>query len=316
MKQKQFEQMHADEWNGIEQILQQPRNHPEATRLPALYRRLCQHLALAIQRGYSPLLTDFLQHLVARCHQQMYGAQVARPRSLIHWLLIDFPRLARAEWRLLLVASLAFWGTTIALGCLVYFRPDWASSFAAPEKLEHYRVMYQPGRVAFGRDHESDLVMFGFYIWNNVSIDFRTIAGGIFAGIPALLSLFFNGLHGGVVAAWLSLDPATRHVFWPFVITHSSFEITGLLLTGVAGMRLGISLLNPGRLSRRHALMLASRRLFPLMVGASLLTVIAAFFEAFWSASSSVTPTAKYLVGTLCWLGLWAFLLLAGRKKY
>ncbi|MBX9868644.1 MAG: stage II sporulation protein M, partial [Burkholderiaceae bacterium] len=273
MKQKQFELVHAVVWTQIEHILLDKPNADHAQTLPTLYRQLCQHLALALQRGYSPTLTDFLQHLVASCHQRLYGAQAARPMLLRQWMLIDFPQLVRAEWRLLLLAMGAFWGSALVVGTLIYLQPEWASSFMSVESLEQFRGMYRPGRSAFGRGNEGDLMMFGFYIWNNVSIGFRTVAGGVFAGIPALISLFFNGLHGGAVAGWLSTDAGTREVFWSFVITHASFEITGLILTGVAGMRLGLTWIHPGRLSRRHALMLASRRIFPLIVGATLLII-------------------------------------------
>lgn len=316
MKQKQFEHLHRDLWSQIEQMLQDSSDTESAHTLPTLYRQLCQHLALALQRGYSPALTDFLQQLVAQCHQRLYSARAARPIVLRQWMYVDFPRLVRAEWRLLLIAMGAFWGSALVVGMLIYLQPEWASSFMSVQSLEHYRGMYRPGQAAIGRDNQTDLMMFGFYIWNNVSIGFRTMAGGIVAGIPALFSVFFNGLHGGAVAAWLSLDPGTRSTFWPFVITHSSFEITGLILTAVAGMRLGLCVIYPGRLSRRQALVVNSQRLFPLITGAVLMIILAAFFEAFWSASTDIPAHIKYIVGTSCWLGLLVFFVFAGRGKH
>jgi uncharacterized membrane protein SpoIIM required for sporulation len=162
---------------------------------------------------------------------------------------------------------------------------------------------------------EGDVMMFGVYIWNNVSIGFRTFAGGIFGGLPALFSLAFNGIHLGIAGSWLSRDSATVTNFWSFVVTHSSFEITGLVLSGMAGMRLGLALLAPGRLTRRHALLAASHAMFPVIVGAALLTVLAAFVEAFWSASTSVPPAVKYAVGAACWSAVAAFFALAGRTS-
>ena len=176
--------------------------------------------------------------------------------------------------------------------------------------------MYQPGQMHIGRGgDEGDMLMFGFYIWNNVSIGFRTFAGGIFAGIPALLSMTFNGIQMGVVASWLSKDPGTREMFWSFVITHSSFELTGLILSSVAGMRLGWSLIHPGRLSRRHSLFIASQQMFPVIVGAALLTVLAAFVEAFWSGSATVPVNVKYAVGSACWFVVIVFFAFAGRGR-
>jgi uncharacterized membrane protein SpoIIM required for sporulation len=314
MKQKQFETEHAAAWDEISSILQGTSKNSAA--LPGLYRRLCQSLALSGQRGYSPALTEFLQKMVSDCHQRLYGAMVARPITLRNWLLLEFPRQVRDEWRLLLLASLAFYGVALAVGWLVWVKPHWAYSFISPQQLAEFQQMYRPGAMHVGRGgSEGDLQMFGFYIWNNVSIGFRTFASGIFAGIPALVSITFNGMHMGVVGSWLSQDPATRDPFWSFVITHCSFEITGLLLSGVAGMRLGFSIISPGRLSRRHAVFAASQKMFPVIVGAAILTVLAAFFEAFWSASTAFPSSVKYAVGTVCWLLVIGFLVFAGRSK-
>ncbi len=314
MKQNQFEIEYAPLWDRIQAILKGA-TRDGATELPALYRRLCQCLALAGQRGYSPALTAYLQNMVSDCHRRLYGAAAERPLTLRHWLLVEMPRQVRREWRLLLLTVLAFFGVGLGIGALVWYEPEWAYAFMSPGDLQRYHSMYQPGKIDLGRgSEESDVLMFGFYIWNNVSIDFRTFAGGLFAGIPALISITFNGMHFGVVASWLSRDPVTRDTFWTFVITHASFEVFGLLLSGVAGMRLGWSLLSPGRLTRRQALVEDGRRMFPVLVGAAILTVLAAFFEAFWSADPDIAPMVKYIVGGICWASLIAFFALAGRR--
>ncbi len=225
MKQTQFEAEHAPLWEEIGAILEGRKQNQEA--FPSLYRRLCQCLALSGQRGYSPALTDYLQQMVAACHKRLYGSMVGRPQTLLRWLGHDFPRRVREEWRLLLLAALAFWGVSLATGLLVWYQPHWAYSFMSPEQLRSIRQMYQPSQIHIGRGGDAgDVMMFGFYIWNNVSICFRTFAGGIFGGVPSLISMAVNGINGGVVASWLSKEAATRGTFWPFVVTHSSFEIT------------------------------------------------------------------------------------------
>jgi uncharacterized membrane protein SpoIIM required for sporulation len=317
LKQKQFEQQHEALWSQIDAIIDDKSKQlstADARDLPQLYRRLCQSLALALQRGYSPSLTDYLQKQVADCHRRLYGTAIERPLTLRHWMLVVFPRLVREEWRFLLLAILAFWGVGLVVGLLVWFEPQWAYAFFEPQKLDHFRNMYRSPTMKAGRGDEGDLMMFGVYIWNNVSIVFRTFAGGILGGVPALLSAGFNGLHFGVIAAWLSKDPVTREAFWSFVATHSSFEVTGLLLSAVAGMRLGWSLICPGRLSRRHALYATSQRMFPMIVGAALLTLLAAFFEAFWSADPNVPVAVKYGVAAVCWSSVVLFFALAGRR--
>ena len=314
MKQKQFEAEHSDLWRDIDAILNSKLQSAE--ELPAYYRRLCQSLALATQRGYSPALTDYLKKMAFDCHNRLYGVAVERPMVLRAWLNHDLPARVREEWRLLLVVICAFWGVALVSGLLVWWKPYLAYSFLDAAQLEKIHSMYLPSNVSFGRGGtDGDLQMFGFYIWNNISICFRTFASGLAAGIPSLISVFLNGINIGVVAGWLSLDPATRGTFWPFVVTHSSFEVTGLMLSGLAGMRLGLSLMRPGRMTRRHALFAAGQRMFPVVVGAALLTLLAAFFEAFWSANSSIPPIVKFSVAAVCWLAVIAYFTFAGRSR-
>lgn len=312
MRQKQFEEHYQSLWQLIEQQLARP--EIGGAQLPQQYRQLCQCLALAQQRGYSPALVDYLQRLVQQVHPLIYGCAVERPLLLRTWLLHDLPQRVRQEWRLLLLAMLAFWGVGLLTGLLVWLDPSRAYMFSDSATLGAMQESYGSG-FADGRGGEDkDFYMFAFYIWNNVSIGFRTFAAGIFAGVPALLSLLLNGMHVGVVAAWLSRDPATSLNFWSFVITHASVEVTGLLLSAVGGMRLGLALIMPGRLSRRHALQQASMRMFPVLAGAVLLTLLAAFIEGFWSASA-MPAQVKLAVGALAWVAVIAFFLLAGRKR-
>ena len=314
MKQKQFEADHGALWHDIAAILDG--SQPDQRALPTLYRRLCQSLALSRQRGYGPALADHLQSLVSQCHRRLYGTAIERPNTLLRWILVEFPRRVRSEWRLLLLACLVFFGIAVGIGLLVWYQPHWAYSFASPSELARYRIMYQPGQAAIGRNGaQGDVMMFGFYIWHNVSIGFRTFAAGIFGGLPALLSLGLNGMHFGVIAGWLSKDPDTVGVFWSFVITHASFEITGLLLSAMAGMRMGLALIHPGRRSRGHALYATGHTMFPVIVGAAVLTVLAAFVEGFWSAAPQVPENIKYAVGALCWTLVIGFFTFAGRNQ-
>ncbi len=61
----------------------------------------------------------------------------------------------------------------------------------------------RPGRT-IERSADSDFAMFGFYIFNNIGIGFRTFAMGILAGVGTVFTLFYNGLVIGGVAGYLS----------------------------------------------------------------------------------------------------------------
>ena len=315
MRQKLFEERHHKLWQEAEEFVQ-ALGIGDPRRLPRLHRELCHSLSVARQRGYSPSLCDRLQNLSLATHQSLYGVAVQRPALLREWALSGFPRLVRSEWKAVTLSLIAFWGTALVVGLLVWTHPQQLAAWMDPWDVDSAKQMYDPHHFRLGRGgSQGDVAMFGFYIWNNISIGFRTFAGGILGGIPALVSLASNGLNLGVIGAELSRDSETRLNFWSFVITHSSFEITGMILSGAAGLRLGYALLAPGRQTRARSLSETGRQILPLMVGAALLTLVAAFFEGFWSAQPSIPFWAKFVSGGVCWSLVAAYLLMAGRSR-
>ena len=85
------------------------------------------------------------------------------------------------------------------------------------------------------RNADSDWAMFGFYIRHNIGIAFQCFAGGLFFGIGSLFALAFNGAAIGSTAGYLTWRGFGAN-FYPFVITHGAFELTGIVLAGAAGL--------------------------------------------------------------------------------
>src|SRR3546814_12283951 len=81
--------------------------------------------------------------------------------------------------------------------------------------------------------------MFGLYIANNISIGFRTFAGGLLAGVGSLLGLVFNGVMFGTVAAHLQ-GIGHGGPFWRFVVGHAAPELSAIVVAGTAGLRPGL----------------------------------------------------------------------------
>jgi uncharacterized membrane protein SpoIIM required for sporulation len=161
-------------------------------------------------------------------------------------------------------------------------------------------------------EYGSNFMMFCFYIYNNVAIDFRIFAGGMAAGLGTLFFLLFNGVYLGAAAGYVN-HACNPESFWTFVAGHSSFELLGMVISGMAGMRLGLAILRPGRLPRVRALAEAAKQALPLIYGAALLTTLAAVVEGFWSAQ--LLPSAlKYTVGGIFWVLHIAYFCMAGRR--
>ena len=92
MKQEQFVARYQQEWQDLEHWLllragasRRTRRKASAlalddTAFPQRYRRLCQQLALARERGYSPQLVQRLQQLMQQGHSVLYRTPPTRWR--------------------------------------------------------------------------------------------------------------------------------------------------------------------------------------------------------------------------------------------
>jgi uncharacterized membrane protein SpoIIM required for sporulation len=320
MKQTSFEARHQAQWQRFsEQLDALEHGKPNATTSATFtreYRRICHQLALAQERGYSSHLVDPLHQLAMRAHQQLYRHRSTPGAWLAGFILAGFPRLVRAEWRFVLTAGLLFFVSLIGMGLLVYEFPDLVYSVVEPEHVSEMELMYDPdaSRIGEGFDRESseDWMMFGYYIMNNIGIAFQTYASGLLFGLGSLFFLLFNGLLIGAVAGHLT-EIGYGQTFWSFVIGHGAFELTGIVLSGAAGLKLGWALLAPGRYTRGEALRMAGKTSVQLVGGVILMLVIAAFVEAYWSSMTWPQPQVKYWVGGLLWALVAGYLIFAGR---
>lgn len=321
MKQQRFEAQHQDAWAVFEaQLGQQGLGVRSAARMdledfPERYRRICHHLAVAQQRAYTAALVDRLHDLALRGHQALYGQRPGLAGRWAAFLVTGFPRLVRSCWRSVLLAALLFGLPFAGLPVLIQRNPEVAFLIEPPQDLARYEGMYQPKEGRFGRERaaDTDLAMFGHYIWNNIRITFQAFATGLLGGLGSVFFLLWNGLHGGAVAGHLT-RVGLGSTFWPFVATHSALELPALVLAGAAGLQMGGALLAPGRRRRLDALREATAACAPLVYGAALMDVGAALLEAFWSASALVPPTMKFAAGGTLWALMFLYFALAGRR--
>jgi len=319
-----FEQLYEDEWAELEALLERaagrkvrqagPREAVPGARVAALYRRACEHLALARSRSYPAYIVDRLERLTANGHQLIYHRREFGIARLIQLARVEFPRSVRAHKRYVMVAAATFLLPTVIIGLLVYRRPELILSVVSSNTAAEFQEMYSPTADSIGRSRlaSTDWMMFGFYIRNNISVAFQCFAGGLFGGLGSLFFLAYNGAYSGALAGYLT-ERGLSSTFYSFVATHSAFELTAIVLAGAAGLPIGHALLAPGRLTRRQSLELATREAAVLIYGFVAMLVIAAAIEAFWSSAGWLPHPLKYGVAAACWAGVLGYLTLQGR---
>jgi uncharacterized membrane protein SpoIIM required for sporulation len=311
-----FQAANEARWGELEEELAREREPVDPDRFLASYRLCCEHLALARARNFPQPVVERLASITARAHQIIYWQGDAGFARVARALTENFPAAVRGNWPYVAAAAALLLVPTIAIGIATYRNPDLILSIVDRETADRFEQMYSPTARAIGRPRDvgTNWMMFGFYIKNNIGIAFQCYATGALFGLGSLFFLLFNGvLFGGIAGYVASLGYGG--IFFPFVVTHSAFELTAIVLAGAAGLRIGRAVLLPGRRTRVAALELAARETSFIVFGSAVMLLIAAAVEAFWSSAPWVTSTAKYACAAFCWVLVLSFFLRRPRAR-
>ena len=320
-----FEDLYQKEWdelaNALTPILDGRKRKSEkfdpirGERVAELYRRACEHLALARARNYPRYLLDRLDKLTADAHQVIYQRQEFGLSRIKRAFLRDFPRAVRAHAAYVWTSTALLVVPMLLVGWLVYERPDLILSVTSSQQAAEYEEMYSTSAQSIGstRSADDDWIMFGIYIQGNISIAFECFAAGIFVGVGSMFFLVYNGILFGAVAGYLT-ERGLGETFYSFVVTHGAFELTAIFLAGAAGLRLGHALVAPGRNTRVQSLTLAATETMIIVYGVVVMLFIAAAIEAFWSSARWLPLPLKYSVAGVCWLAVVSYFVFQGRR--
>jgi uncharacterized membrane protein SpoIIM required for sporulation len=303
-------------WREFAETLGSPRlMRKRAGRFPQDFREISQDLNTARAHGFDPALVERLNRMVLEGHQRLYDHHSFSLRPLVSFVTQTFPQQVRAQWRGIGAACLVFYGLALFFILLCVRFPDMAYRIMGIQ-AGAIEEMYDPASDHFLKPREvtGDADMFGYYIYNNISIAFRTFAGGILGGIGSLFFLAFNAVVLGAAAGHI-INMGFGGTFFPFIIGHSSFELTAIIFSAQAGLLLGYRFFVTRGLSRGASLRQAGKESLPIVAGSALLLVIAACIEAFWSSRHLMGAPIRYAVGALGWVLLILYFVLAGRGK-
>ncbi|NVJ49220.1 MAG: stage II sporulation protein M [Gammaproteobacteria bacterium] len=317
MRQQEFEDKYRGQWQAFHALLDKMSgshktqlSHKELSLFPTQYRNICHSLAIAKERQYSPYLVDHLDTLVLRGHQLFYNKRQRIGRRIFEYIAHGFAREIQNNRGLFLLSHAIFYGPALIIFALTLLNPDLIYSLLPHDQVASFESMYNPEQTVLGRERESDtdFYMFGHYIRNNIGIGFQTFATGILFTLGTLFFLIFNGIFFGVIAAHI-INIKYQSTFFSFVIGHGSVELTAIVIAGMAGIKLGWALIAPGNFSRLDALKLSAQKAVQLMYGVFFFLLLAAFIEAFWSSSTTISNTVKYIVGASLWTLVYSYLL-------
>lgn len=286
-----------DRWRRLDGLLLAARRLEPAewSELASLYRAVCNDLARTTDLDLGEDLRGHLDDLAARAHGALYGARPSGGLRLARLIGVEIPREIRANGWTFALANLLFYGPWL-IGCIgALIDVDFATGVLPAEMLASMEQMYAEPDLLRG-DGE-DAAMAGFYVMNNVGIALRCFATGALAGLGPVFFLVYNGLILGTVTGYLFAVGHGGNLL-SFIAGHSPWELTGVVIAGTGGLRLGWALIDTGGLTRAASLRLAAPGLYRLVSGAIFVLLVAAAIEGFFSASP-LPAQVKWAFGVL-----------------
>jgi uncharacterized membrane protein SpoIIM required for sporulation len=252
-------------------------------RFAGAYRSACADLALADAYQLPPHTVQYLHDLVGRAHNQLYRSRRFQWRS---WADVMFRRVPtmilfdRAAW----LSCAMFWGIFFASMALAYWSRAFSVEVIGEATMDSFEEMY--AEPIDGRSFATSSAMGGFYVFNNASIGLQCFTAGLLLGVGGIFVTVSNALQLGAVFGFIFTTPS-RGNFIEFVTAHGPFELTAIVLSAGAGMRLGFAIVDTGGLSRLASLRKAVDRTMPTAAAAVVLFCLAAVIEGFVSPSGA-----------------------------
>lgn len=279
-------------WNRLESLCEQmeSRNYRRTARniaqFAALYRAACADLALADAYQLPPAAISYLHQLVARSHNQLYRSRMFEFHRWGEEMFVKVPARLFKDNALRLSFAI-FWGLFLGsmfLSMKISPLPQYAENVLGKDQMKQMESSFENPMGSSGGASGAETGMAGFYIWHNASIGLRCFAAGLIFGVVGLFELIFNAVFLGAAFGYMTRIPQSEN-FFHFVTAHGPFELTAVVLSAAAGMKLGFALVMTHGLSRVDSLRKAARETLPTAVAAMVLFGLAALIEGFISPS-------------------------------
>jgi uncharacterized membrane protein SpoIIM required for sporulation len=259
------------------------------SRFGALYRAACADLALAYAYQLPQNTVQYLHRLVGRAHNQLYRSRKFEWGKWAEMLLFDVPKTIFRD-RCVQIMFCVFWGLFILSAWLAFSKaawPEFAEQVLTQDGIQSLEEMYKDPIDGSRRGGDENMLMAGFYTQHNTSIGLQCFAWGLLV-VPGMLVTMFNAISLGAAYGYMARpDVPAGENFFHFVTAHGPFELTAIVLSAGAGLRLGLSWMMPKGLTRQSALVKAGREVMPVMGAAAVMFFMAALIEGFLSPSAA-----------------------------
>lgn len=312
-----FRQAHEGDWERLEQIVTwiekrsiRSLSDEDLLALPGLYRTTLSSLSVARDTSLDRALITYLERLCTRAYFQIYGVQTPALRQLKRFFTHSWPAAVRSLWRETLFCVALTFGAALLAYLLIRSDPSWFYSMI-PEGLTEGRDPSASAQFLRstlydgGKEKEGLLAVFATFLFtHNSQIAIFSFALGFAFAVPTVLLILYNGLMlGAFFAVFAAKGLALNVAGW--LMIHGTSEVFAICISGAAGIRIGVAIAFPGRISRADAAVEAGRTAATAMAGTVIMLAVAGLLEGV-GRQTILNDDLRMLIGSavlVAWLG-------------
>jgi uncharacterized membrane protein SpoIIM required for sporulation len=305
-----FVRRRAPLWDDFERKLEIVRRAPRRLgyggleELAVQYRQVLHDHALASARHRGTGAARRLAALALHGTHALQWDRGTRVRGLGHFLSVAFPRAFRRQAPMTLLCCALFVVAGLFGWSLVLAQPATGAAIlgpAAEEGMRRGELWTESLTSAIPAVLSSSAIA-----TNNMTVALTGWAGGALFGLGALHVVLFNGFHLGAVFAATSHHGLAGKLL-EFVLAHGPLELTLILVTAAAGLRMGHALVAAEDRPRSSVVAEAASDALIVLGGCLPWFVLLGLVEGFVSPVAGLALPLKAALGAALWLGFLLF---------
>lgn len=309
-----FMARHQGEWARLDQLVATGRRSvrrlspEELDELLGLYQRVSGHLSTVRTHFDDVALSNRLSRSLGAARGLIYRRRGRPGAAAARFFSETFPAAAWTCRRAIAVAALLMFVPAFAVGIWLSASGKTRDAAMDPETqellAEHQFADYYSSQAASS---------WAFQLFtHNIQVGVMAYGGGALGGVGGAYVLVQNGAHLGATGAVMHAHDRGAQ-FWGLITPHGLIELTAVVVASGAGLRIGWAMFVPGDRTRGEALAEEGLRSVTLVLGASVMFVVAGFTEAF--VTPSALPTwGRVGIGVVIWSAAIAWMFGLGRN--
>ncbi len=304
-------------WKKFEALSVKDNNYPP-DKLAAMFIQITDDLSYCRTFFPGTDTENYLNSLAAKTHYNIYRNKKESRNKFLNFWKIDFP-LIIFDIRKYIYISFAIFVFSVLIG-----------AFSAANDKDFVRTILGDGYVDMTLDNiekgdpmavykqmmQTD--MFLAITFNNIKVAFLAFTGGLLIVLGTVYIMISNGVMLGSFQYFFY----KQDIFLESVLTiwiHGTLEIFAIIISGAAGLLIGVSVLIPGSYTRLESFRRAVIRGVKIMIGIVPIFIVAGFLEGFVTrhTEAPVVVRAGIILASLAFI-VWYFFLYPAKltKQY